>query len=52
MAYTFAYLETNGVAITAGNSALVVNVYKMNSGYTYDAILENQNVGSACKSHG
>lgn len=45
MAFTFAYLDCNGVAVTAGDTyALVVNVYQMNANYTYDQIVTNQAV--------
>jgi hypothetical protein len=41
MAHTIEYLETNGVRITNVDVAigLVLNVYQMNSGHTYDLIV-------------
>lgn len=47
MAYTLAYLEKNGVRVTAGSTYdVTVNVYKMNSAYTYDLIITDELVNT------
>lgn len=47
MAFTLTYQAANGITVTAGDTySLEVDVYVMNSGYTYTALVSGVEVGT------